>query len=169
SGPGFGFPGAVQRTYSITPNGGSSIMATLQLRYLLGEVNGNNEAILRFWRFNGTVWQQQDVAGANTTPDAINHKLKLTGVQTFSPWTFASFTPTAADATVSGKLADANGNPVEGAGVRLSGTQNRLTVTDAQGNYTFENVETNGFYSVTPSRANFSFSPAQRSFSQLGQ
>ncbi len=169
SGPGFGFPGSVQRTYTITPTGGSSIMATLQLRYLLGEVNGNNEATLRFWRFNGTVWQEQDAAGANTTPDPINHKLKLVGVQTFSPWTFAGVSPTAADATVSGRIVDANGNPVEGAGVRLTGTQNRLTVTDANGNYRFENVETNGFYSVVPSRANFSFSPAQRSFSQLGQ
>src|SRR5207302_10747723 len=29
--------------------------------------------------------------------------------------------------------------------------------------------ETNGFYTVEPSRANFVFSPAQRSFGQLGQ
>jgi hypothetical protein len=64
---------------------------------------------------------------------------------------------------------DSNSNPVEGAAVRLSGTQNRLTVTDAQGNYHFDNVETNGFYTVVPTRANFSFSPSQRAFSQLGQ
>jgi hypothetical protein len=57
---------------------------------------------------------------------------------------------------------------VEGAAVRMSGTQNRLTITDAEGNYHFGDVETNGFYTVAPSRANFSFSPAQRSFSQLG-
>src|SRR5204862_5079235 len=76
--------------------------------------------------------------------------------------------PTAAEPTVSGRLLDANGNPVEGAGIRLTGTQNRLTVTDANGNYGFENVEANGFYTVVPSRANFSFSPAQRSFSQIG-
>ena len=52
--------------------------------------------------------------------------------------------------------------------MRLSGAQNRLTVTDAQGNYHFDEVDTNGFYTVTPSRANFVFSPPQRSFSQLG-
>jgi hypothetical protein len=43
-----------------------------------------------------------------------------------------------------------------------------MTITDAAGNYRFENVDTNGFYTVTPSRVNFSFSPAQRSFGQLG-
>ena len=53
--------------------------------------------------------------------------------------------------------------------VRLSGTQNRKFITDANGVYRFDNVETNGFYTVTPSRANYSFSPAERSFSQLGQ
>ena len=47
--------------------------------------------------------------------------------------------------------------------------QDRLTVTDSNGAYNFDNVETNGFYTVTPSRANFIFNPMQRSFSQLGQ
>ena len=76
--------------------------------------------------------------------------------------------PTAADGTVSGRIVDGNGNAVEGAAIRLTGTQNRLTVTDREGNYTFANVETNGFYTVTPSRVNFMFTPGQRNFSQLG-
>ena len=62
-----------------------------------------------------------------------------------------------------------NGDPVEGAVVRLDGTQNRKFITDANGFYRFDNVETNGFYTVTPSRANYSFSPAVRSFSQIGR
>lgn len=78
-------------------------------------------------------------------------------------------TPTAANGNVSGRIVDSDGNPVEGAAIRMSGTQNRLTVTDATGNYHFENVETNGFYTVIPARANFTFSPSQRSFSALGQ
>ncbi len=77
--------------------------------------------------------------------------------------------PTASDSGVGGRILDSNGNPVEGAAVRMTGTQNRLTVTDAAGNYHFDDVETNGFYTVVPSRANFSFSPSQRAFSQLGQ
>ena len=77
--------------------------------------------------------------------------------------------PTAASGNVGGRIVDSNGNPVAGASIRLTGTQNRLTITDAGGNYQFDNVETNGFYTVTPSRANFVLSPSQRSFNQLGQ
>jgi hypothetical protein len=50
----------------------------------------------------------------------------------------------------------------------MTGTQNRKTITDANGDYHFDNVDTSGVYTVTPSRVNFSFNPSQRSLSQLG-
>src|SRR5207302_3374144 len=75
---------------------------------------------------------------------------------------------TATNGNVSGRITDSSGNPVEGVGITLGGTQSRLTITDAAGNYHFDNVETNGIYTVTPARANYSFAPAQRNFSQLG-
>ena len=77
-------------------------------------------------------------------------------------------TPTAANGVVSGRITDPNGSPIAGAVVNMSGTQNRKFITDVNGNYSFENVETNGFYSVTPSMANYHFSPESRSFSQVG-
>ena len=76
--------------------------------------------------------------------------------------------PTATNGSISGRIADANGRPVEGAAMRMSGTQSRLTITDSNGNYNFFDVETNGFYTVTPSRVNYTFSPPNRSFSLLG-
>jgi len=79
-----------------------------------------------------------------------------------------SNTPTAADSTISGHIATTGGAPVSGATVILSGTQSRRSITDSNGNYRFDNVETTGFYTVTPSRANYSFSPANRSFSIIG-
>ena len=51
----------------------------------------------------------------------------------------------------------------------MSGAQNRKFITDANGYYRFDNVETGGFYNVTPSRANYSFSPSVISFSQIGE
>lgn len=78
-------------------------------------------------------------------------------------------TPTAASGIVTGRIVDNNDHPVEGAVVRLGGTQNRKFITDANGVYRFDNVETNGFYTVTPSRANYTFSPLARAFGQLGQ
>ena len=76
--------------------------------------------------------------------------------------------PTAADGKVSGRILDDHGNPVAGTVVRLSGTVSRKTITDADGNYHFDKVETNGFYTVTPSRVNYNFNPFERSFSQVG-
>ncbi|HTD86828.1 MAG TPA: DUF4214 domain-containing protein, partial [Candidatus Binatia bacterium] len=77
-------------------------------------------------------------------------------------------TPTRTNGTVSGRILDDDGNPIAGAAIRMSGSQNRLTITDALGNYHFDNVATGGTYTVTPARANYSFSPSQRAFSQLG-
>ncbi len=79
-----------------------------------------------------------------------------------------TLSPSATNGVVSGRLTDPNGIPIAGAVVNLSGTQNRKFITDANGNYRFDGVETSGFYTVRPSSANYSFSPAERSFSQIG-
>ena len=70
---------------------------------------------------------------------------------------------------VSGHISEGNGNPVEGVAVRMTGAQPRLAVTDAQGNYQINNVDPASPVTLTPSRPNFSFSPAQRTFSVVGQ
>ena len=76
--------------------------------------------------------------------------------------------PTAASSVVSGRITDSDGAAVAGAVVRLSGTQTRKFITDADGAYRFDNVETSGFYTVAPSLAGYQFTPETRSFSQLG-
>src|SRR5262249_11494810 len=77
--------------------------------------------------------------------------------------------PSAARGIISGRITIMGGVGVSGAVVNLAGTQTRKTITDANGNYRFDGVEPGGFYTVTPSRANFSFSPANRSFNQLSE
>jgi glucose/arabinose dehydrogenase len=77
--------------------------------------------------------------------------------------------PTATFGDVTGRITNSSdGTPVAGVVVRLTGTQNRKTITNANGDYRFDNVETSGVYTATPSRANFSFNPAEQSLSQLG-
>jgi hypothetical protein len=82
--------------------------------------------------------------------------------------TVAPRNPTAANGEVNGQVLDDYGNPVAGVVIQLSGTESRKTITDTNGSYHFDRIETNGFYTVTPSRANYNFSPDNRSFSQLG-
>jgi hypothetical protein len=158
------FGNAVRRSYTINAVGGTGWTATLRLHYLDSELNGNNESTLQLYRNNGTSWNAQ---GA-TNRDTVNNWVEYAGVTQFSPWTLSSLTPSAANGTVDGRIVDSNGNPISGATINLSGTQSRKTITDSNGNYYFFDVETNGFYTVTPSRANYSFSPANRSFSLLG-
>jgi hypothetical protein len=76
--------------------------------------------------------------------------------------------PTATEGFIGGRIIDPNGAAVAGAVVNLAGTQSRKTITDANGNYSFDSVETNGFYTVTPNLLNYHFGPESRSFSLLG-
>ncbi|MCU1264581.1 MAG: hypothetical protein JWM21_899 [Acidobacteria bacterium] len=76
--------------------------------------------------------------------------------------------PAASGGVVSGRIVDEAGAAVAGAVVNLSGSQSRKTITDANGNYRFNKIETTGLYAVTPTRANYTMSPGERSFSQLG-
>ena len=73
--------------------------------------------------------------------------------------------PTAATAIISGQVTTSGGQPLAGVTVQMSGAAVRKTITDANGNYRFENVTTDRFYTVTPARLNYHFSPADRSFS----
>ena len=160
-----GFPNAVQRTYTITPSAGG-FTGTLRLHYLDSELNGNTEGptlILR--RFNGTGWAPVSPSSADTT----NNWLEKTGVTTFSPWTISSASiPTAGNASVSGRVTTSNGDPVAGVVVNMSGGQTRKTITNADGFYNFNNVPVNSLYTVTPARANYGFTPGNRSFSVEG-
>jgi hypothetical protein len=76
--------------------------------------------------------------------------------------------PTAADGFINGRITTAEGAGIAGTVIKLSGSQNRKTITDVNGNYHFEKVETTGFYTVAPAHVNFAFNPSERSFSQLG-
>ncbi len=163
-----GFSGSVDRTYTITPNGTHGPV-TLRLHYLDSELDGNTpETSLNLRRFNGTGWAPIPATSSNTA-DATNNWLENNAVVALSAWTFSTFAPTASGGTITGRIVDANGGAVEGAVVRLSGAQNRKFITNANGVYRFDDVETNGFYTVTPSRSNYTFTPASRDFSQIGE
>ncbi len=75
--------------------------------------------------------------------------------------------PTAAPASISGRITTADGAPLGGVTMNLSGARSGKTITDATGNYRFASVDTENFYVVTPSLSNYHFSPENRSFSLL--
>jgi hypothetical protein len=75
--------------------------------------------------------------------------------------------PTAAPATISGKVTTTDGKPLAGVTVNISGASAARTITDSNGNYHFFNVDTDAFYTVRPALVNYHFSPGERSFSLL--
>jgi hypothetical protein len=77
-------------------------------------------------------------------------------------------TPTAAPATISGQITNADGVPLGGVVMSLSGGRSAYTITDSTGNYRFTDVPTDDLYVVMPSLVNYHFSPESRTFSLLG-
>jgi len=78
-----------------------------------------------------------------------------------------SCAPTAAPAFISGTVTTPDGAPLAGVTMNLSGARSAKVITDSNGNYRFANVDTDNFYTVTPSLVNYHFGPQSSSFSLL--
>jgi hypothetical protein len=164
-------PGKSLKEYWTLTKAGT-LTVSMVFHYLQTDVPvTSNEANYRIIRVVGTSTASFPQSCPSTScADPAANTFTISGVSNFSDWTVGEvLAPTAASGRVTGRIIDDNGAPVEGAVVRLSGAQNRKFITDANGVYHFENVETGGFYNVTPSRVNYSFSPSSISFSQLGE
>jgi len=79
--------GSVLREYGITLNGGTSLTATLRLRYLDSELNGNAEnsgpvCSLQLWKKTGTTWSSQGSSACDSTANWAE-----TVTSGFSQWT----------------------------------------------------------------------------------
>ena len=171
-GPPAGFANAVQRSYLITPSGGSGYTATLRLHYLDSELNGNDEATLQMYRNDGTIWNAQGATSRNTT----NNWVEYSGVTQFSPWTLSSLTPPppstptptpsptpsptaspTATPTVSiaGNISYCS-NPVPGpvpnVTLTLTGDASNSTLSDSSGHYQLSSLASGGSYIVTPTK-----------------
>ena len=81
---------------------------------------------------------------------------------------FTITAPTAAASSISGRVSATDGSAIGGVTVGLSGGTSRTTITDSNGDYHFNNVDTGMIYTVTPELVNYHFSPANRSFSLVG-
>ncbi len=82
-------------------------------------------------------------------------------------WEIPLFAPTAAPAFISGRVTTPDGAPLAGVTVNLSGARSAKVITDSNGNYRFLNIDTDNFYTVTPSLVNYHFGPESSSFSLL--
>jgi hypothetical protein len=101
------------------------------------------------------------VPGNTATLTGTPYTLQISGLP------LSATGPTAAPAQISGQVRASDGTPLAGVTMRLSGAKAATAITDNSGSYSFGNVETENFYTVTPGLVNYHFSPANRSFSLL--
>jgi hypothetical protein len=88
--------------------------------------------------------------------------------QTAGLWpSLIGLTPTASTASITGRILSGDGTPLGGVTINLGGSRNARTITDANGNYLFKDIEVGGMYRVAPSRVNYAFSPQELAFSLL--
>jgi hypothetical protein len=114
-----------------------------------------------------------DALGTATAPaftangQAGNYSLNATipgaGTTTFALRNMIS--PTATPATISGRIITADGTPLAGVSLRLGGARTARVITNANGDYRFENVDGDNFYTVTPTLVNYHFLPESQSIS----
>jgi hypothetical protein len=149
---------SVQRYWTLN---GTGITADLTFQYLATDVMGI-EANYRVIRVIGGT----SVSFPTSTVNTGTHTATLTGVSVFSDWTVGeTAAPTAAPASIMGRITNPDGSPLGGVIVNLGGSLSARTISDSHGLYRFDNVETGKLYFVRPERANFSFSPSERTFS----
>ena len=67
---------------------------------------------------------------------------------------------------ISGQIT-AQGGPLSGVQVTLSGSAAGATVTDSNGDFSFGNLTGGGSYTVTPARSGYTFSPSSATFNNL--
>ncbi|MGB9181930.1 MAG: carboxypeptidase-like regulatory domain-containing protein, partial [Pyrinomonadaceae bacterium] len=80
-------------------------------------------------------------------------------------WEIPLFAPTAASGTIRGQITTPDGAPLGGVSISLNGSRSAQAITDSLGHYSFSDLSVGEFYTVTPSRANYTFSPSSRSIS----
>ncbi len=103
----------------------------------------------------------------DTGTSAANGGMRVDTVSVFTSTRVCCGVPTAGSASVSGSVTMPDGSPLAGVTMNLEGARSFRAVTDSNGNYRFSNLDTDGFYTVTPSLTNYHFGPESRAFSLL--
>jgi hypothetical protein len=159
---------SLQRYWTVTEGG--DVTATMTFTYATDALDVmGTEANYRVIRVTGgTAVNFVEVCPAGPCVAEATNTITIPGVTEFSDWTAGEpLAPTAAPAFISGQVTTASGVPLAGVTMFLSGARAARAITDSNGNYRFMNVDTDNFYTVTPSIVNYQFSPASRSFSLL--
>ena len=148
---------SIQRNWGLTPLAGVT-QANITLTYLDADVPGTaNEANFRFTRRNG-------LGTASFTPSVANtatNTFTLNNVTAFSTWSLGVLVPTAAPASISGRVLTSTGRSIPNAIVTLTDASgvSRTARSNTFGYYTFSNVQSGQSYILQASARLYTFAP----------
>ena len=142
---------SVGRFWTITETG--DITADLTFNYPQGDANGN-EALFGLFRWNGTT--NTAVTG---NLDTVANTFFTAGVSEFSDWTIGTLVPTAAPASISGRVTDPFGRGLRGVVILAQGSDGvtRSAVTNTFGHYKVEGLAAGQTCVLSASSRRYSF------------
>ncbi|MGH9945435.1 MAG: carboxypeptidase regulatory-like domain-containing protein, partial [Pyrinomonadaceae bacterium] len=129
---------------------------------------GATRRLLFFGQLNHTAAEAQAaVIAFDTNPSPGSDLLRGLSNTQLTEVVNYNFGDAPPQASISGRITDSGGNAIAGVSVGLTGAQTATLITDALGNYSFQNLTAGGNYTVMPSFPNVAFTPPARSFENL--
>lgn len=146
---------SISRYWSLTENG--NLTANLTFTYRNEDVNGTETSY--------NVLRREGVTTANYPGGSVNaaaNTFTAPGVTNFSQWSAGIAAPSAASATISGRVTRPNGQGIPNAIVSLTGAgagDRKFAITNGFGYYTFEDVQVGEVYILSVASKRYTFSP----------
>lgn len=153
---------AISRYWTLS---GSGITTDLTFNYLQTDVVGANETQFKILRINSpTISQVFSNNPPNVVIDTAANTALVKGRTVFSDWTLGQTAPTAATATVSGRVVTESGRGINRARLTLtdSNGQVRLATTNPFGFYRFIDLPTGSDYVLTVGSKTYQFKEPSR-------
>ena len=158
--PGLVPSNSVSRYWNVTKTG--TLTADMTFQYLEADINGN-ENNYKIYRLGAG--DSIPIITPQFTIFAATNQARAENVSNFSLWGISDLAPTAADASLSGRVTTADGRGIKNAVVVISGNslaQPIMARTGAFGYYRFDNLEAGEVYVVTINSKRFTFAVPSR-------
>ncbi|MBK8150282.1 MAG: InlB B-repeat-containing protein [Acidobacteria bacterium] len=136
---------SVSRYWDVTETG--NLTADISYTWLLADVTGT-ESLFKVMKRTGAT--TVEVGGG--TVDSMTHTASLTGVTVFSSWSAGLLAPTAANASIEGRVISADGQGIRNATVMITGgglSEPRYVQTGSFGAFRFDELPVGETYIVS--------------------
>jgi hypothetical protein len=156
--PGSMTSNSASRYWTLTENG--NLTANLSFTYRNEDVNGDENTYKVLRRSGGFT-----VQSISSTNNAATNTATILNVSNFSDWGVGNAVPTAANASLGGRVLTADGQGIRNATVIVSGgglTEPRYATTGTFGNYQFDGLPVGQTYVITVISKRYVFANSSR-------